>query len=210
MKKCNLLTGAILLALSLSACGSSAENDVKRIDKSADSQTASGMTTGNDSQGAGSAATDKADSISAFTADAFVFEAEISGKKVTISVDSDMSAVLAELGDPLQYFEAASCAFEGLDKTYTYSHFIIETYPSKSGDKISAIDLTDDLVSTKEGLSIGSSKETMEKLYGTDHEVNGTEYIYHKGDMSLKIMFTDGKVSYITYASKVLGTVAEN
>ena len=37
------------------------------------------------------------------------------------SVNQDMTEVLAAEGEPLSYFEAESCAFNGLDKTYTYA-----------------------------------------------------------------------------------------
>ena len=39
---------------------------------------------------------------------------------VTIEMNSDAAAVVEKLGEPLDYFESESCAFEGLDKVYTY------------------------------------------------------------------------------------------
>ena len=47
----------------------------------------------------------------------------------TVSIDQDMAEVLSALGEPKEYFEAESCAFEGMDKTYTYSGFVITTRP---------------------------------------------------------------------------------
>ncbi|MCL1830027.1 MAG: hypothetical protein FWG21_01200, partial [Oscillospiraceae bacterium] len=46
-----------------------------------------------------------------------------------IAIDDDMEDIIAVLGEPLSYFEATSCAFDGLDKTYTYSGFDIVTRP---------------------------------------------------------------------------------
>jgi hypothetical protein len=193
MKKNVILTAMILTsALLFTACGSS--DDVKRIEKDAPTQTDTSASENTDTT-----------SSESTSAGAYTF----SDQGVTVAVDDLMEPVLAKLGDPNEYFEAKSCAFEGLDKMYTYSHYEIDTYPSSDGDRISAIYLTDDLISTPEGLKIGSSLEDMEKLYGTGYEVSGTEYTYHAGDMSLKIQINGDKVSYITYASKVLGTVAQ-
>ena len=49
--------------------------------------------------------------------------------EATVAVNDDMADVLSALGEPQSYFEAESCAFEGLDKTYTYSGFVITTRP---------------------------------------------------------------------------------
>ena len=133
--------------------------------------------------------------------DGYLFETG----ELTVAADAKMAPILEKLGEPLQYFEAASCAFNGLDKNYIYAHFEIDTYPAADGDRVMAVYLMDDLVSTKEGLRIGDTKEEMERLYGTDYTLNGTEYIYEKGGMSLKVQIKKDAVSYITYASEVLG-----
>ena len=55
----------------------------------------------------------------------FVF---ISGD-VQIVIDAEAEPIVEALGEPKSYFEAASCAFEGLDKIYTYGGFEVNTYP---------------------------------------------------------------------------------
>ncbi len=176
MKKKAIAMLAVLLlgVLFLSACG----NDVKIIDK----------TTAVPDSGT----------------DGFVFVTEGKNGKLEIRADARMAPILEALGEPLQYFEAASCAFNGLDKMYTYAHYEIDTYPQADGDRVSSIFFRDDLVKTPEGLSIGSTKETMEKLYGTGYSVKGSEYSYEKNGMFLKIIVKDGTVTSITYASRVL------
>ena len=122
--------------------------------------------------------------------------------ETTVAVDEVMSTVLAALGDKYQYNESASCAFNGLDKMYSYDHFEIDSYPvSDTEDRVQAICLMDDLVSTMEGLRIGDSRARVEELYGTDCEVLGTECIYSKGGMKLKIMIENDVVTFITYLS---------
>lgn len=132
-----------------------------------------------------------------------------SAKGVSIVIDSDVAPVLSSLGDPGSYFEEASCAFDGIDKTYSYSGFEIKTYPTDSGDRIQGVFLTDDRVQTAEGLRVGSSKADMESLYGTDYTVKGTEYTYEKGGMTLRVTMKDDTVNLITYASEILDQVTE-
>ena len=57
--------------------------------------------------------------------DGFTFT---SGSTV-IEMNADASAVVDELGEADDYFESESCAFEGLDKVYTYPGFQLNTYP---------------------------------------------------------------------------------
>ena len=83
-------------------------------------------------------------------------------KDVVIEMDEEAAPIIEALGEPLSYFEAASCAFEGLDKIYTYSGFEINTYPGKDKDYISSVILKDDSVTTVEGVAIGDSKEKLE------------------------------------------------
>ena len=190
-------------ALTLTACGQA--DDVKRIEKEAVT-----ADTAADNADAGADAQADSQDTAVKSADVYVYHAETDAGSIDVAVDMPMETVLAAIGEADSYFEAKSCAFDGLDKMYTYAHFEIDTYPAEDGDKVSAVYLTDDLTTTPEGLYIGSSKADMESIYGTDYEEKGSEYIYKAGDMSLKIQVKNDSVSYITYASKVLGTVAGN
>ena len=120
-----------------------------------------------------------------------------------MQVDADFAPVLEKLGEPLSYFEAASCAFEGLDKTYTYSGFQIITYPDGEKDCVSTIVLKDDSVSTAEGVSIGESKERLQEVYGSGSE-EGNMIVYAKGDMKLCFIMQNDEIASIEYRSKVL------
>lgn len=123
---------------------------------------------------------------------------------VTVSVDGDMAPVLEGLGEPTGYFEAASCAFEGLDKTYTYGSFEIVTYPQGEKDCVSTIILKDDTVSTAENISIGSSLENVTNAYGTDYTKQGNMLVYRKGGMRLCILVENDTVTSIQYFSTAL------
>lgn len=123
---------------------------------------------------------------------------------VKVSIDADMASVLEGLGEPGSYFEAASCAFEGLDKTYTYGSFVIETYPQGDKDYVSAITLKDDAVSTAENIYIGSSLTDVTNAYGTDYTEQGSMLVYQKDGMKLCFLMDNDAVISIQYFSTVL------
>lgn len=123
---------------------------------------------------------------------------------VSFTVDMEMAPVLEKLGDPVSYFEAESCAFKGLDKVYTYSHFEVDTYPEGDKDIISSIILKDDLISTPEGLSLGMTQTDMESVYGTDYETRGNMFVYTKDGMHLSVLVENGIITSIEYDSAVL------
>ncbi len=120
--------------------------------------------------------------------------------QVEIEPDADAQAIVDALGEPMSYYEAKSCAFEGLDKIYTYSSFQIETYPAKDKDLISMIILMDDLVTTKEGAYIGMNASEVTKIYGEQDIVDGT-LIYSMGNMKLKFVLDNETVVSIEYDS---------
>lgn len=131
----------------------------------------------------------------------YIFEAATDNGSMNIAVDEDMSSVLSVLGDPASYYEAESCAFQGLDKIYTYNHYEISTYPDGDIDRISSIYFRDDMVSTQEGLTIGDSFETMENIYGTDYVFDAGVYSYTKDGCQLVVIINAGEVSSIEYLS---------
>ena len=122
---------------------------------------------------------------------------------VTVEMDGDMAPVLAALGEPASYFEAASCAFGGLDKIYTYNGFEIDTYPAQDTDLVSAVILKDDSVTTAEGICIGDSLEKLLAAYGEGNRENGM-LVYEKDGMKLCFILQDDSVISIEYRSTAL------
>lgn len=173
----------ILLALSLTAvlaaCGGQGENP-------------GGQSTGKpDASGQNGAGGQTA-------SDGYAFAVSKAGGYV-VSVNDNMADVLAALGEPLSYFEAASCAFEGMDKTYTYSGFTITTQPGEDlQDYVSLILLTDDSVTTPEGVHIGCSADDVTAAYG---EGSRTEAVisYTKGGSAMNFVLDGDKVISIEY-----------
>jgi uncharacterized protein YceK len=129
--------------------------------------------------------------------EAFVFETH----GTTIKMNEEVSSILKALGKEQDYFEAKSCAFDGMDKTYTYAGFKLVTYPKDDKDYVNQVVLQDDTVSTKEGVSIGDTKAKVEETYGKDYKDKNGAYVYTQGDSTLEFIFDGDSVSSITYTA---------
>ena len=125
--------------------------------------------------------------------EAFSFQYE----DLTINLGAELDK--DKLGKELNYSETQSCAFEGLDKTYTYEHFEITTNPYKDGDKIGSIYFLDDEVTTVEGLKKGDSLAMMEEIYGKDYALENSVYTYTKGKTELQFLVQDDTIISIEY-----------
>lgn len=121
-------------------------------------------------------------------------------KGTKIALHAPAEQVVAALGEPLKYSESTSCAFDGLDKSYDYGSFYLETYPIGDKDYVYGWWFVDDLVETAEGICIGSSKADVETAYGADN-YNGTNaYTIKKGSGMLTIILDNDVVTSIQYA----------
>ena len=129
--------------------------------------------------------------------DSFVFKF----KNTDVQINAQMAPIYEKLGKEDAYFESNSCAFQGLDKVYTYGSVIIQTYPVDEVDYVFSIELKDDTVETPEGIYIGASKADVENAYGTPADSTDSAYIYKKGQSQLNIMFDNDVVSAIVYIS---------
>ncbi len=116
-----------------------------------------------------------------------------------VKIDADMADVLAALGEPLKYFEAASCAFDGLDKTYTYAGYVILTRPDGKKDYVNSIQLSDDSVTTPEGAYIGMTGEAVKDIYGKPTDETATLISYTEGNTTLNFILKDATVISIEY-----------
>lgn len=116
-----------------------------------------------------------------------------------IRMGEPAAPVVEALGEPMNYFEAPSCAFNGVDKIYYYSGFELYTYPVGEDDFILSIILTDDSVSTSEGIYIGMTYNDMTSAYGGDHTQNFGQYTYTLDDSALSFLIEDDLITVITY-----------
>ncbi len=124
---------------------------------------------------------------------------------VSVYMNTDVEPVIEALGEPLHYFEAESCAFKGLDKTYTYAGFEITTYPLDEKDYISAINLMDDTVATPENVYLGSTVDEMIAAYGEDYTESSGSYTYAKDASKIQFIVMNDEIIAITYLADVEG-----
>jgi hypothetical protein len=124
---------------------------------------------------------------------------------VDIYMNTDVVPVVGALGESLQYFEAESCAFKGLDKFYTYAGIEITTYPLDGKDYVSAISLMDDSVSTPEGVYLGATVDEMIEAYGEEYTESSGSYTYAKDESKLQFITMNDEIVSITYLADVEG-----
>lgn len=122
-------------------------------------------------------------------------------KGTIVKMNEDVSSILEGLGEEMEYYEVKSCAFDGMDKTYTYAGFQLITYPMNDKDYVSVVVLKDDTVSTQEGVCIGDEKSKVEEVYGNDYTENNGAYTYTKGKSVLEFIFDGEVVTSITYTA---------
>ena len=122
---------------------------------------------------------------------------------VEIMMHAPAASILEALGEPVSYTEEASCAFSGLDKTYYYGGFYLQTYPMGDEDYVFALWLVDDSSTTPEGIYIGASQAEVEAAYGTEGFNGSNAYIMKGTTSSLTIILDGGVVTSIQYDAVV-------
>lgn len=125
-------------------------------------------------------------------------------KGTEVVVDEDAAAYVAAFGEPVSYYETPSCAFDNLDKFYTYQGFEIDTYYSNGKDLVLGVVLLDDTVATTEGICIGDAQDKVASVYGDPAESTDNSATYKKDNMKLVFIFKDGVIASIEYKSLVL------
>ena len=124
--------------------------------------------------------------------------------EVGFSVHHDADAVIEKLGDPIDLVETPSCGGGAEpDREYTYAGFKFNTVNENGLNKIVKIVLTDDSVSTPEGISIGDGREAVIETYGENFTENSSGTLTYT-DGAVKLMFgiTNGCVSAIHYVEE--------
>lgn len=180
MKKLIIFALTACMLLSLAACGAS-------------------ETTGSTPDSSNTGSNQETTASAAENSDSFALEY----KDAKITLHAPAAPIVAALGEPVKYTESTSCAFEGLDKSYYYGSFYLETYPQGDEDFVYGWWFADDTLTTQEGIYIGASQAEVEKAYGTDC-YNGTNaFVITKDSGTLTVILEEGAVSSIQYAIKV-------
>jgi hypothetical protein len=115
-------------------------------------------------------------------------------------VDMIADAPLENLGEPKDQYTSESCAFGGEDTVYYFNSIQVSTNNEYGYERIYSIYLEDDLVSTEEGICVGSSAEDVKSAYGEPGDKSSDVcLIYEKDGMTLNFNLVDGVVSTILY-----------
>lgn len=120
-------------------------------------------------------------------------------KGVAIAMHDEAEGVLQGLGSAMEYFEAESCAFQGMEKVYTYSGFELHTYEMDGVDYVAAIVFLDDSVATKEGVYLFSSLEDVLEAYGDSYTKTKDMYYYDLNRCRLAFLIEEGEVTFLEY-----------
>lgn len=106
---------------------------------------------------------------------------------------------IAALGEDYEYFEAPSCASDGLDMFYYYQNITVMANELDGEKVITDIYFKNDTVSTPEDIRINSEYADVVNQYGSDYDLNGTAMEYTDGDTVLSVDIKDGKVASVEY-----------
>ena len=122
---------------------------------------------------------------------------------VNIAIDEKVEDITSKLGTPKGgYYEAKSCAFDGMDKFWYYDSFTLQGYQKNGVDFVYSVTFMDDTVKTKEGIKIGDSKDKVTSAYGSSYKEEKGQIKYESGNMVLSFAIKDNAVTSIVYSVK--------
>jgi len=197
MKKIIMLMLCCCMLVGLTACGGS---DEKTIDNGPAATKTPTSDDGTDNTKTPDQAQNSTGGKQETSSQGYVF----TYKETEVKIDADATPYVEAFGEPVSYYETPSCAFDNLDKFYTYHGFELDTYYMNGKDLVLGIVFLDDTVSTTEGICIGDTKEKVIKVYGEPTESTDNSATYKKDNMKLVLIFKDGVVASIEYKSMVL------
>jgi len=131
-----------------------------------------------------------------------------------IYMDQNINDVLVALGEPLGVFEAPSCAFDGIDRIFSYPGIQIHTYPVGDEDFVHTISIRDDSVLIKSDnyasstlfFHLGSSWDAVKSIFGTDYHRDFDMFTFTRGNTTLAFLVEDDMVTAITYGLTIINT----
>ena len=172
MKKFVLITLALILALSLCACGGDNGSSKDSTKPTAGCDKGPGEAIGY-----------------TFTTGGTQFGVNMDAKKVVEKLGSYNDRAVSE-----------SCGdMGGNDINYFYANFTIYANDAEGYERIYCIELTSDVEATEKHVSIGDTADAVKSAYGTPSKETSVGLIYEKDGMSLTFMLENGAVSSIQY-----------
>lgn len=181
MKKLFAMLLAVLMVLSLAACGEKQDADSDIV-----------FTRGPEEETEPAAQETQGEEIQAAEGQ-YTFTVE--GVELIPGTAFDASL----LGEPASVYEVPSCAIEGTDNVYNYETFEVTAYDDGTGEVIYSIYFLDPNLTTNEGLALGDSADKVIELYGEGYVQDGNAKIYTGTLGQLHVIEQDGVVVSIEY-----------
>jgi len=120
---------------------------------------------------------------------------------IDIYMNDVAKPILDALGEPMHYFESPSCAFQGMDRVYTYNGFELYTYTDGDDDTeyVLSVVFMNDGVETNEGITIGSKLADVISAYGVKFVMDGNKYTYTSVNTELSFVTENDEVVEVSY-----------
>ena len=123
------------------------------------------------------------------------------GKTVTLGADPE--STLPGLGEYFDMIEAPSCVHEGNDKVYSFNGFSVMTSPDVDGNEyVAQVDITLDVVSLANGITVGSAKADLVEAYGDSFTEQFGMLTYDFGNATLTANLNGDVVAGIVFTAK--------
>lgn len=132
----------------------------------------------------------------------------ISVEGIDLYTDISLVESVELISEDYSYFEATSCAHDGIDKIYTYRDYVATFYEVNGEDLLFSVVLKNDLIETKDGVYIGMDYDSVVSIYGDDFTSTENAITFIKGDSLLYFIFSDDVVTSIEL-SKVINQYDE-
>lgn len=174
MKKILVLMLALVLVVSLCACGKGNEGD-------SGDQTAKESTSNVSDTPMGHAM-------------------KVNG--VTFGVGMDAEKVVAQLGACEPVITESCGDMGGNDYEYAYDDFIIYANNGGGAVRIYCVEIISDLATTAEGLTIGDTAEDVKSTCGDPTSETDTGLIYEEDGMQMIFILENGEVTSVQYLEK--------
>ena len=108
-------------------------------------------------------------------------------KGLFIAPGVEASGIIDGIDDPYEYYEGASCAYVGMDRSYDYGFMVIYTYESDEGEFVSVIEVKDDIILCN-GIKVGDDVSTVESVLGPADETYEGGMSYTRDGITMQIV----------------------
>lgn len=119
-------------------------------------------------------------------------------RDVPIALNAPAGPVLTALGAPVGYGERRGTGRPGVEKTYRFAGLRLQTFESRTGERILGVTITDRETQTPEGIAVGDSAAAVRSCFGMD-AIQADRCTIRREQEELEILLQNGVVTAISY-----------